>query len=507
VHRAVRRGAVLTVVGFVGMLVAAVGVAAARNGSQPAAPAVSDSRQQEITAAASEFGVPAPLLLALAGTLSGYDPGTADTGTGLFRLTEKAAALDGRGGADPRGERARAAAANDPAARTLITAAGLVDRSPAQVRDTPAEGARAAAALLRSYAVQATGGEVPSSVVGWYGAVARFATGDAMTGRAVADDVFARLRAGVAPTVVAGQRFSVPADPSATVRAPGGTVTGECDCRLVPASGYTPADRETVDAVVVSTAPAGYTATIAAAQRASARWSAHYVVGAGGAVTQTVLLRDAAWHTGDPALDARSVGITVEAGAGATAYASVGRLLRQLADRGLAVDRQHVLGADEVAGSPVGLRGLDWAAVLKAAGAPLAAESFRADRVVTVAAPGLVLRDAPDGAALARQPAVGRQLAVAEKRGAWTAVRYGGRTAWFTDPAGARTLPGGAERVVPAAGRTTVAVLGQAGGTEIGRLQGPTVLLDPDTTDGYLVVGWGDTIGYVLSDQVTLELG
>ena len=513
-RRAVRRGAALVVIGFLGVLVAAVGVAGARNA--PSGPGVSDQRQREISAAAAEFGVPAPLLLALAGTLSGFgattDPAV-DGGHGLFRLTDRPAALDGRGGvADTRGPQVRALAGRDPATGTLTAAASEAGLSPAAARDVPADNARAAAALLRSYGMAATGGTVPASLVGWYGAVARFATGEAMTGRAVADDVFALLRTGVPATVVGGQRFSVPAQ--AAARVPGGrdVVTGECpgSCRLVPAAGYQPADRTGIGQVVVSTAPAGYTATIAAAQRPSARWSPHYVVrAADGAVTQTVLLRDVAWAAGNPTVDADSVGIAVEADPSPAAYRSVAGLLTLLAGRGLTLDRQHVLGADEVAGSPVTLQaGFDWGRLLAAAGAPLTAQAFRADRVVTVAAPGLVLRDAPGGAALPHQPAVGRSLAVAGTEAGWTQVWYGGRAAYLTDPTGTRTLPGDAQRVTPVSGAVTVhgsAAAGAVQGT-LGAGQA-AVLLDPEAVGDYLAIGFGDRIGYVAASAVTLTLG
>jgi N-acetylmuramoyl-L-alanine amidase len=512
VRRAVRRGAALVVVGFVGVLVAAVGVAGARNA--PGA-GVSDQRQKEIAAAAAQFDVPAPLLVALAGALSGFgattDPAV-DGGHGLFRLTDRAAALDGRGGgADTRGPRARALAGKDPATGTLAAAATAARLSPAAVRDVPADNARAAAALLRSYGLEATGGALPTALIGWYGAVARFATGEAMTGRAVADDVFALLRTGVPAAVVHGQRFSVPAQPGAAVPAsPEAATSGECgNCRLVPAAGYQPADRAAVNQVVVSTAPAGYTATIAAAQRPSARWSPHYVVrAADGAVTQTVLLRDVAWDAGNPTVDADSVGIAVEADPSPAAYRAVGGLLRLLAGRGLTLDRQHVLGADEVAGSPVTLQaGFDWRRVLAAAGAPLTARAFRADQVVTIAAPGLVLRDAPGGAALPHQPAVGRSLAVAGTKAGWTQVWYGGRAAYFTDPAGTKTLPGDAQRITPSAG--AVAVHGSAtGGSPEGTLAAgqAAVLLDPDAVGDYLAIGFGDRIGYVLGTDVSLLL-
>jgi hypothetical protein len=516
VRRAVRRYAALFVVGIVAVVGVAAGVAGARNGTGPGGPAVSDQRQREITAAATEFGVPAPLLTALAWVLSGGTAGSTDGGYGLFRLADRPAALDGRAGADPRGPLARRAAATDPAAAALPAAARLAAATTTQVRTDPAQNARAAAALLRAYAVEATGGKLPDRLVGWYGTVARFATGDAMTGRAVADDVFAVLRAGVRPTVVGGQRFAVPAQPAAALTtAPGAVVTGECpaamSCRLVPAAGYAPADRTAVRLAVLSTAPAGYTATIAAAQRASARWSPHYVVrAADGAVTQTVLLRDVAWHTGNPSVDAGAVSIAVEADPSPAAYRSVAALLRWLAGRGLPLDRQHVLGADEVAGAPVPLAaGFDWGRVLTAAGAPLTAAAFRADRVVVVAKPGLVLREAPGGAALASQPAVGRALPVAGSKPGWTSVWYGGRAAWFPAADTARTLPGDLPRVTPALRGAGVPVRGSAGGAQLGTLPAgqAAVLLDPEPVGDSLVIGYGDTVGYVRSTDVTLALG
>jgi hypothetical protein len=230
---------------------------------------------------------------------------------------------------------------------------------------------------------------------------------------------------------------------------------------------------------------------------------------ADGAVTQTVLLRDVAWDAGNPTVDAGSVGIAVEADPTPAAYKAVAGLLRYLAGRGLTLDRQHVLGAGEVAGSPVPLQsGFDWATVLTAAGAPLRAQAFRADRVVTVAAAGLVLRDAPAGAALTTQPAVGRSLAVAGTKAGWTEVWYGGRAAYFQDPAGTRTLPGDAELVTPVGG--DVAVHGAAGaGDPQGTLAAgqAAVLLDPEAVGDYLAIGFGDRIGYLPADAVTLQLG
>lgn len=532
-RRTVRRAAALVTAGTVGTLLVALGIA----GAGPAArsvPTVSDDRQREIAAAAAEFGVPEPVLVAVSAALTGWGAtadATAGGGHGLFNLTDGPSRLDGRGTG------ARPAADRDPAARTLGTAAVLL-RTPAErVRTDPAENARGAAALLRKYAREATGGRLPARLTGWYGAVARYGTGgDAMTGRAFADDVFALLRSGVPPAVVSSQRFSLPARRDAvlpaspgTGRAFGAEAPAQCpaglSCRFVPAAGCDPADRSPAGAVrtvVVSDAPAGYTGTVLAAQQVSAAWSPHYVVrAADGAVTQTVRLEDVAWHSGNPAVNAGSVGIAVErgpSGPSPAAYRSVSRLLRWLGDRGLPLDRSHVLGAGEVAGAPVGLDAAwDWGRVLAGAGAPLRARAFRADRVVTVAAPGLVLRAAPadDAAALPARPAVGRSLAVAERRADWTAVWYGGRLAWFRDPAGRLTLPGDAERVAPVAGRDGVPVFGSVDGAtprplpERALAGQSYVLLDTTgvrtATGGYLPIGFGDRIAFVRATDVQLD--
>jgi len=521
-------------IGIAAVLVAAAGGAGARP-AQTRVPGVSADRQQEIGAAAAEFGVPAPLLVALSAALTGWgtdaDPAVAG-GHGLFRLADGPPRLDGRGtgstGAGP-------ATGRDPASSTLAEAAELLRRPVDRVRDDPLDNARGAAALLRRYAQEATGGPLPRTLAGWYGAVARFGTGDAMTGRAVADDVFALLRSGAAPAVVSSQRFSLPARRDAVLPAAPGTGRGldgsspvqcpvELSCRFVPAAAYTPAERTAVTATrttVVTETPAGYTATIAVAQRASTRWSPHYVVRArDGAVTQTVRLEDIAWHAGNPTVNASSVGIAVERGTGGTtpaAYRSVSRLLRWLGGRGLVLDRAHVLGGGEVAGAPLRLDpAWDWGRVLAAAGAPLRAGAFRADRVVTVAAPGLLLRSAPaDGAeVLPGQPAVGRSLAVAERRGEWTAVWYGGRLAWLRDPAGRLTLPGDGERITPVPGRAEVSVFGSVAGPEpvalAARMQAGQayLLLDPAAvrapTGAYLAVGFGERIGFVRAEDVAL---
>lgn len=57
----------------------------------------------------------------------------------------------------------------------------------------------------------------------------------------------------------------------------------------------------------------------------------------------------------------------------------------------------------------------------------------------------------------------GQTFVVAEVRGDWTAIWYGGQKAWFADPGGAYAVVGGAARqVVTPAGDTAVPVYGRA---------------------------------------------
>lgn len=430
-----------------------VGISVA--GAGPArhhAPTISTERQKQFAAAGTEFGVPADLLLAVSYALTGWSA-NGSGGIGPMHLTDAdpagwAAEQAGRGrGTGPAS--APAAVATAPELHTLAAAATLIGVPAARLRTDPAQNIRAGAALLARYAKEATGGALPTSVVGWYGALARYGTGDAMSGRAFADDVLALVRAGVPGTVVAGQSYQVARQPSLAVpgvtRVPQGFAAAdaaECPvglgCRFVPAAyasngsrvdgspadptaygNYDPANRPAdgneVRYLVIGDTGSTYDAAIATAQQPTSGRSAHYLVrSADGQVTQLVRTQDVAWDAGNWTMNAASIGIQVESRAGDGArgysdasYRSAARLASWLATQyKIPLDRQHVIGVDEVPGAqPAGQStrhgnlgtGWDWAKFMTLLGAPLQPQAWRADRVVTIAKGGaaVALRTGP----------------------------------------------------------------------------------------------------------------
>jgi N-acetylmuramoyl-L-alanine amidase len=504
-RRTARRTAGLLAGGTVAALVVGISVAGARPAS-PQRPAVSDDRQREAVAAAREFGVPPDVLLAISYALTAWSPESAGGGYGPMHLTDVDAARwtagpagQGRGDGTP----PTAATLASPALHTLLAAARLTRVPAERVRTDQRENLRGGAALLASYALEANGGQLPATVAGWYGAIASYGTGgDPMAGRAFADDVLGLLQTGVPPTVVSGQRLQLAGRPGLTLPSPprlpagfGGADAADCPrdlaCRFVPAGygwtdrtdpagygNYDPADRPAdgnpVRFLVVHGTAGSYDAVITAAQQPASRASVHYVVrGSDGAVTQLVRTMDIAWHAGNWTLNTESVGIEMAGGPPTEqGYRSLARLVRWLAARyRIPLDRQHVLAGDEVpndgvTGSRARARSadpgrqLDWSRLMTLAGAPIRPHAWRAGRVVTIAAPAVVLRTQPlqSAPALSETPAAGQSYAVAALRGEWIEIWFGGRLAWLADPGARLTVPGEGVLVSPAPGAAEIPV-------------------------------------------------
>jgi hypothetical protein len=167
-------------------------------------------------AAAGEFHVPVGLLLAISyGQTRWTPPGgspSVDGGYGLMDLTGRTFAWQ-----DWRGTKAAPGARTVTLARahyTLQEAAQLLHVPAAALRTSDRQNLRGAAALLAHYARQLTGGALPGSPGGWYGAVAEYSGDqDAQTARAFADGVFATLARGAALTTADGQVMVLPAAP------------------------------------------------------------------------------------------------------------------------------------------------------------------------------------------------------------------------------------------------------------------------------------------------------
>ncbi len=367
-----------------------------------AAPAHADQhRQQAFASAATEFGVPEDLLLAVSYLESRWDAnaGTPSraAGFGPMHLTDLAAANPDAGtehhqhGVDPRGDDARPAVHPDtappagqdtPGLHTVALAAQLTGVDAAALRADATQNIRGGAALLAHYQRElgAAGSDDPAA---WYGAVARYA--GATTAEAAADfadEVFTTLGQGADRVTDDGQRVRLAAHPVRPdtgqldrLGLPGGERAGvECPpdvpCDWVPApyqqlpnNGYGNhdlADRPNdlpVDYIVIHDTE-GYWDTAMKLVQDPTYSSWHYTIRSqDGQIAQHVATKDVTWHAGNWFVNARSIGVEHEGFAAAgtwyteTMYRNSAKLVRYLADRyGIPLDRAHILGHDTVPG-------------------------------------------------------------------------------------------------------------------------------------------------------------
>ncbi|MET7451336.1 N-acetylmuramoyl-L-alanine amidase [Streptomyces sp. NPDC005574] len=491
-------------------------------------------RQGDFAAAAAEFGVPERVLLAVAYQESAWDAHSgehsAGGGYGPMHLTDVTASMLAGGDAGAAGRADLAKMAADPALHTLRAAARLTGLPQQRLRTDAAANIRGGAALLASY--QKTGGGRTSADPGhWYAAVARYSQSTQRQGaQSFADRVFATLKKGVGRTTADGQRVALTADPQVSPAtgqlarldlSAAATAGTECpatvDCTFVPAAASNgqvsnrPANGIRIDSIVIHDTESSYASAIATFQNPGGS-SAHYVMrSSDGAVTQMVPTKDLAFHAGNYSTNMHSVGIEHEGYAthGATwyteaQYEATAELVKYLSGRfGIPLDRQHVIGHDNVVGPTSGtVSGMhwdpgpswDWEHFMALLGAPIAGRhGVGASGSVVTIAPGFAdnrqsvqicpaddptgattacanveqpsnfvyLRTAPsDDAPLFGDQAVhpaaagtdrindwgstaqaGQQFVVADRSGDWTAIWYSGSKVWFHNPCGVNTIP------------------------------------------------------------------
>jgi len=320
---------------------------------------------------------------------------------------------------------------------------------------------------------------------------------------AIAVAFYDTLRSGASGTTTDGQHVSLVAQNAA---AGAGPLTGAASCpsalacRFVSAAGYIPGNRTTgaIRYIVIGTAGTTYEQAVAQAANPKDATSAHYLVrGSDGQVTQLVRGKDVARFTGNNTLDAQSVtvGLDTVGGTGLirysdATYASTAALVRFLAATyHLPLDRQHVLGQDELPATGGTLQNdpgprFDWGhlfTLMDAELAPPADDYGRAIAFVPALATNtqpvrqcatlglgcadlgrqqvnfVPLRTAPqdtapllsdaglhvNGAAGSADLAdsgdkavAGQVFAVAQRQAGWTAIWYGGQLGWFKDSPG-----------------------------------------------------------------------
>lgn len=345
-------------------------------------------RAGEFAAAAAEFGVPDPVLLAVSYDESLWEDHAGQPSTsgayGPMGLTDV-----------PRGTPSAKGDAIDPALRTLVTAAELLHVPSTALRTDERANIRGGAALLASDARAGDHGRLPTGTAGWYAAVAHYGdAGDRADGAAFANQVYDILRTGAARRTDDGQYLSVAAEPAlvpetSSVSA-GATQPPECpadlSCAYVPAAyaqtGPTPSDygnydladrpnqHLTIDYIVIHDTESPYADTVAEFQDPTAQVSANYVVQGGtGTVTQMVPDADVAWHAGNWYVNMHAIGIEQVGYAvqGATwfterLYRTTAELVAYLAARyHVPLDRQHIIGHDNVPGpATASIPGMHW---------------------------------------------------------------------------------------------------------------------------------------------------
>jgi hypothetical protein len=529
------------------------------------------SLQEAFAAAADEYGVPESVLLGVSYLQSRWDGhgGAASVtgGYGPMHLTDARTALaeaphHSHGTEDARGDDARPARSVAEAAlpepgelpprlRTLERAAEVSGIGPEQLRDSAAANVRGGAALLAE-AQRELGGPAGQDPADWYGAVARYSgADDVATATAYADDVFDVIRTGQSRTTDSGQRVALAPQPAVepertqvrrlglrTADAGGTECPRTVACEWIPApyeefgdgdygnhdQGNRPAS-QSVDYIVVHDTEATWDTTLKLVQNPKYVSWQYSLRSSDGHVAQHVPLEDVAWHAGNWFVNAKSVGlehegflVSPDAWYTEAMYRASARLVRYLAKRyDIPLDRQHILGHDNVPGTTAAtIRGMhtdpgpywDWAHYFQLLGRPFTPQAGPDSAVVTIrpeytehqplytgclkageacsphGSGAVRLHTGPsENAPLVKdvglrpggqdstagvndtgaRASTGQQYAVAERRGEWTAIWYLGQKAWFHNPRTQPTAVGAREAVLtPRDGLAEAPVYGRA---------------------------------------------
>ncbi|GGR46430.1 N-acetylmuramoyl-L-alanine amidase [Streptomyces aurantiogriseus] len=539
-------------------------------GATPSTGATDDSGtglQRAFEDAAAEYQVPQSVLLAVSYLQSRWDAHagapSVTGGYGPMHLTDTRMALStalhhGEGREDPRGDDARRPLhpvaelpedAEFPARlRTLPKAAELTGLSTRELRSDPAANVAGGAALL-AFAQRDLGEPLSTDPADWYGAVAAFSgADDSATAAAYANDVFDVIRTGAKRTTDAGQRVALAAQPDLVpetsrlrrtgLRAASAAGT-ECprtvSCEWIPApyeqfgdsdyGNHDLADRpasQPIKYIVIHDTEGGWEGVINLVQDPTyVSWN-YSLRSTDGHIAQHVKAKDVAWHAGNWYVNAKSIGLEHEGFLAfpdswytEAMYRSSARLVAYLAAQyGIPLDRQHILGHDNVPGpTTAAVAGMhtdpgpywDWAHYFELLGSPFTATARRSGGLVTIrpqypanqpvytgcvakgetcAAHGssevrlysdhdeksALIKDVGLGTTpttgvndISSRVSTGQQYAVAGRWGDWTAIWYLGQKAWFKNPAKQPTaVPASGLVVTPKDGVDSVPLYGRA---------------------------------------------
>ncbi|MFB7582389.1 N-acetylmuramoyl-L-alanine amidase [Streptomyces hydrogenans] len=439
---------------------------------------------------------------------------------------------------------------DDPALHTLDKAAGLIGSSTDSVQNDTAASIRAGAALLADYQKQA-GAELSEDAGEWYPAVARYGQSSDRKGADLfAKRVFESIKKGERELTTEGEQVALPADPgvepvkpanvplAASFASTAETTLPECpsglNCNVklsVPNSAgtknYTAADRPNqgvdIRQIVIHDTEGPYQGSLDVLTSPTGGGSAHYLIKASdGLVTQMLENKNLAWHAGNWTHNMHTIGVehegyAIKEGSWYTEpqYRSSAALVKFLAGKyGVPIDREHIIGHDEVAlqtdgdldklhwdGGPY----WDWNHYMSLLGAPQGDQGagglLRAGQTVRVVPPfttanqpkltlggtavparpsnfGYLYTSNSTSAATLKDPyftslwsegsnygnkvRAGGLYVVAEVRTNWTAIWYAGEKAWFYNPGGQYTVPVNATTVKLRSGLASTKVFGRA---------------------------------------------
>ncbi|SEN70079.1 N-acetylmuramoyl-L-alanine amidase [Actinacidiphila rubida] len=445
---------------------------------------------------------------------------------------------------------------SDPRLHTLDEAAKLTGTSASDLKKNSEQSVRGAAALLAQYEKDSYG-SLPANAGNWYGAIARYSQSpDAGGADQFAKRVFQSIHTGESRVTDSGQIVTLAADPSVTPVKPAKTplaaqadtsttTTADCpsglSCNFVKAGfgpdsatpptiegNYNPAKRpasgEDIRYIVIHDMEGTFEGSIQEFQNPAAIASAHYLVADDGRVTQMVATTDEAWHAANKTVNMHSIGVEHEGYAMKAAswyaepeYDSSAALVKYLAGKfGIPLDRQHIIGHDEVPGVIDSLVSgqhwdpgpyWDWNHYMALLGSPVgdqgAGGPLRVGELVRIVPPyttayepslsnggttfaahpanfvylyttpstsGAQPNDpylgsaaANDGSNWENKAVTGSEYVVAGTSGPdWTAIWYSGQKLWFHNPGGQYTAPVKSSSVITPAGTGAIAVYGRA---------------------------------------------
>ncbi|OXY92225.1 N-acetylmuramoyl-L-alanine amidase [Streptomyces diastatochromogenes] len=539
-------------------------------GAAPAQSATDSSAgrlQRAFADAAAEYHVPQSVLLAVSYLQSRWDSHagapSVTGGYGPMHLTDARTALATtehltEGTEDARGDSARAALHPDikvpensalPARlKTLPKAAELTGLPTAELRTDPAANIAGGAALLAA-AQKELGERASADPADWYGAVARFSgADDTATAAAYANDVYDVLRTGEKRTTDDGQRVALAARPHLaadttqlrraglrTIAADDAECPKSVSCEWIPAPysqfgnddygnhdlGDRP-DAQSIRYIVIHDTEGTWDGVLNLVQDPTyVSWN-YTIRSTDGLIAQHVKAKDVAWHAGNWYINAKSVGIEHEGFLAApdawyteAMYRSSARLVKYLARKyGIPLDRQHILGHDNVPGPTTStIPGMhtdpgpywDWRHYFQLLGHPFRTTGGKHSGLVTIRPDyaanqpvytGCTTKGEPCAAHgsgevrlysdhdvnaplikdiglktdptigvndLSSRVSTGQQYAVADRWGDWTAIWYLGQKAWFENPGKRPTaVPASGLVVTPKDGLTSVPVYGRA---------------------------------------------